>query len=280
MKLMRFFSIGAAAAAAMSLAAPAFAVDEPAAAKYRYVGYMGGVKIGWAEAEIATAQERYSANLKMETGGLVGWFVEWRHASASVGAAGPALAPDRYGNAAFWKEKERYIEVGFQDGLAEIAEANPHPVEDENRPAVPADLRQGSVDPLTAIVAVGRTIDQTGSCKTEMGVFDGRRRYLLKVMDEGETEIGRSRYAPYGGDVRKCTFVFERVAGFKKKNSNEPTQGRAYFRRVNEDAPIMPVQIAAETKYGAAILHLRELTLLDKQLAGRPLPDLKDAIRE
>ena len=138
---MRFFSCAAAFAAAVGFAFPAYASDEATAAKFRYVGYMGGVKIGWAEAEIATAPKRYSANLKMETGGLIGWFVEWRHASASVGAmAGDAdgLAPDRYGNAAFWKEKERYIEVAFPDGTAEIAEATPHPVKDENRPAVSA----------------------------------------------------------------------------------------------------------------------------------------------
>jgi len=278
---MKRFALAAVLASFTLTAAAGNAAADGEAARFSYTGYMGGIKIGWAEADIALAGQRYAADLKMETGGLVGFFFEWRHRSASVGqaeASGDApLSGERYSNYGFWKEKERYIEVAYRDGTPEIAKASPHPVKDENRPAVPADVRKGALDPLGAIVAIGELIERTGSCAADFGVYDGRRQYRLKVTDEGMTDIGRSRYAPFGGEVRKCAFVFERVAGFKKLKSDEPTAGRAYFRRSMDGAPLMPVQIAADTKYGGAILHLKEVKLLDPKLAERPLPDMDPA---
>ena len=240
------------------------------AARFSYVGYMGGLKIGWAEADVAFAEGRYAATLKMETGGMVGWFVEWRHGSEAYGgtaAAGDApLSADRYRNDSFSKGRDRLIEVAYPGHTAEVTFADPHPVRDEGRPAVDPALLTNVLDPLSAIVAIGRRIETSGKCDASFGVFDGRRRYQLKVVDEGRRDLGRSRYAPYGGPARRCGFVFERIAGFKNMNNDEPTSGHAYFRRAADGAPLMPVQIVADTQYGAAILHLQGLELLDATL--------------
>ncbi len=258
-------------ATVMSFSAAHAAAAEGEAARFRYEGFMGGIKIGWAEADVASTDQRYVAKLKMETGGLVGWFVEWRHGSEAVGkttrAAATPLTGDHYRNDNFWKEKERFVEVAYKNGMAEIVEATPHPVKDEGRPEVPANLRVNVIDPVSAIFAVGRELERTGKCDASFGVFDGRRRYQLKMTDKGDVDLGRSRYAPFGGEARRCDFVFERVAGFKNKDSDDPTRGRAYFRRAKEGAPMMPVQVAADMKYGAAILHLQEVELLDPKLA-------------
>ena len=249
---------------------------KPQAARYTYVGYMGGVKIGWAKADIIVGKDRYLAKMNMETGGMVGWFVEWRHSSVATGATTASqttpFAGDTYRNDSFWKETDRYIEVAYDDDdVASIADAAPHPVKDEGRPAIPEELLTGVLDPLSAITAIGRIIDATGSCNASFGVFDGRRRYQLQVMDNGDMDIGRSRYAPYGGEARRCDFIFKRVAGFKKLKSDDPTRGRAYFRRVAQGSPLMPVQVAADTKYGGAVLHLKDIELLDPDLAEQAL---------
>lgn len=274
-----------AAAAALFVAQGAFggagaAEPRSEAARFTYAGYMGGLKIGWARVDAALTDDRYAAKLKLQTGGLVGWFVEWRHGSAAYGATGAGgdapLAVDAYRNDSFWKGKDRFVKVAYPDGVAAIAEAAPHPVEDESRPAIDPGLLKGVLDPLSAIVAIGQVIEKTGACETEFGVFDGRRRYQLKVTDMGERALSRSRYAPFAGLSRRCDFVFERVAGFKKKSSvdDSPTAGRAYYRSTTERAPLMPVRVEADSGYGAAILHLKEVELLNPQLterAGRTL---------
>ncbi len=103
-------------------------------------------------------------------------------------------------------------------------------------------------------------------------MFDGRRLYRLKIVDEGAADLERSRYAPYAGQSRRCAFEFERVAGFKdekKEKAREPLTGLAYFRRPADGAPMMPVRVTADSKYGTAVLHLRKVELLDPQLAAQ-----------
>lgn len=267
--------VAAVLAGQAGLAAAAPARQE--AARFTYIGYMGGLKIGWAKADVALDDSRYAAELKMETGGMAGWFVDWRHGSTAFGASTPKgekpLAADHYRNDSVWEGDNRFVEVAFdQNDVAGLADAAPHPITHERRAEIDPALLKGVLDPLSAIVAIGQTLEATGSCNLSVGVYDGRRRYQLVVSDLGDRELTRSRYAPYGGESRRCDFAFKRVAGFKKKKKKvdqSPTTGRAYFRRSAEGAPLMPVRIAADTKYGAAILHLKEIELLDPQLAEK-----------
>jgi|GEM_PF-649395 len=245
------------------------------AARFTYEGYVGGIKIGTAVADIAFGQDNYAAKMNLETGGLVGLFYKWSNGSEAYGAAAPAgdapLSLGFYRNGNVWKGKDRYVEVVAADGMAELQRAVPHPVQDEGRPPVAPELLKNVLDPISALAAIGRVIDDTGSCKTSFGVFDGRRRYQLKVSDEGETEVGRSRTAPFGGAARKCAFVFEPVAGFKdkKKAERQPTTGLAYFRQARDGAPLMPVQIVADSSYGKIIMHLNAVELLDPVKAAQ-----------
>ncbi|MEQ9123626.1 MAG: DUF3108 domain-containing protein, partial [Alphaproteobacteria bacterium] len=253
--------------------APAVA-PAPEAARFGYNGYVGGIKIGEATMEIAFARARYAAKVQLETGGLLGWFVEWRNGSEAYGAPTPAgdapLSIASYRNDSFWKGEDRFVEVAYPDGVGRIVRADPHPVTDEGRPAVPPDLLTNVLDPISAIAAIGRRIEATGRCDASFGVFDGRRRYQFKVRDEGETDIGKSGSAPFGGVARKCAFVFENVAGFKvrkNKKPSEPTRGVAYFRRAEAGAPTMPVKVETESDYGSVILLLREVQTIDPELA-------------
>lgn len=260
--------------AALVLLAPAAvaaSLEPPAAARFGYTGYMGGIKVGYATIDVSLGQERYAAKLSMETGGLAGMFVDWQHGSSAYGAATPnGAAPftaDAYLNSSIWRGENRYVEVGFADGVAEIDKAAPHPVEDEGRPAVDANMRRGVLDPLSAILALGRALEETGVCTADFGVFDGRRRYQFVVTDSGDRELERNSYAPFGGVARRCDFEFKRVAGFKNDKKGPPTKGRAYFRSTADGAPLMPIQVFADSKYGATILHLRTVELIDPALA-------------
>ena len=267
-----------AGALALALLAPAAHAAEPKseAARLTFVGYLSGLKIGWAKIEAAIVDARYAASMKMETGGMVGWFVNWRHDSRSYGGfeggSEAKFMPRYYRNGNFWEENQRFVELDRSGGETKIKAAKPHPVEDEGHPAVPAPLLADALDPLSAILAVGREIDATGACETKLPVYDGRRLYRLEVSDDGAADLQPSRYAPLAGPSRKCDFIFKRVAGFKKKKTDKtPTEGVVYFRRAAEGAPMMPVKIVADSKYGSVMLHLKEIEPLDPLLAEQAL---------
>ena len=284
------FTLAATAAlliAAGAVSASTSGSESGEAARFTYEGYVGGVKIGTAIADVAFGRERYAAKLDLETGGLVGFFYKWRNGSEAYGAAAPAgdapLSLAFYRNGSRWKGEDRFVEVAAENGVAEIVRATPHPVRDEGRPAVAPALLKNVLDPISALAAIGRVIETTGSCKASFGVFDGRRRYQLKVTDLGEADLDRSRYTPYSGAARKCGFVFEHVAGFKKRKDDddrEPTQGKAYYRRAAEGAPVMPVKIIADSSYGSAILHLSRVELLDPELAAALAEQAADKLKD
>lgn len=282
---MRRIAIGALAiAAALALPGAAATADARESANYAYKGYVGGLKIGTALIDVAFDDDKYGVELDLQVGGVVSWFVDWQNRSQATGvtrqadaAVGMPLAGAFYRNASEWEGKSRVIEVAYPDGVAELTRAVPHPVEDEGRPEVPASMLDGVIDPISAIVGLGAVIEKTGRCDMRFDVFDGRRLYDMKVVDDGEVEIGRSKRAPYGGMVRRCSFEFGRKAGFKRKNAGkEPTRGVAYFRESLGDTPVMPVQIKAETSYGAAVLHLQQITPLDDAAELQTLAPSKD----
>lgn len=271
-KLIAFAVIAALAPASVLASDVKNAPDEAQAARFLYEGFVGGIRVGEATADVALTSTAYAANLRLETAGMMGMFFSWRHLTAVQGVAGPdggsPLEGGAYRNESVWKGKNRIIQVDYHDKVAEISNAEPHPVKDEGRPEIEAALRKDVLDPFSAIVALGRTLETTGSCNASYGVYDGRRRYQFVATDEGSATVDKSRYAPFGGETHVCSFVFERVAGFKEKdNGKPPTGGAAYLRRAEPYAPMMPVKVVVGTKYGNAILHLAEVERIDAELA-------------
>lgn len=283
-------AIGAFSLAGSAMAAPALSdsvmdgaapVKPNAAGAFSYQGYAGGFKIGNVDMNIALVDGSYAAKMSLKTSGMVGWFVEWRHGSTAKGGAAPVDKPlgdaapisvTDYHNDSFWKERDRYVTFAVKDRVAAVTKADPHPVKDEERPLITEAERTDVLDPLSAIIAIGRTLELTGSCAAVYPVYDGRRRYTLKVEDQGVAKLEKSRGAPYEADAQRCRFVFERVSGFRKEISDdEPTNGRAYYRRVAPDAPMMPVKIVAELEYGSAIINLKRYEPLNPVNAAAAL---------
>lgn len=259
------------------------AAKPEAAGSFVYQGYAGGLKVGEVAMDVALRNGRYAAKMRLETAGMVGWFVEWRHGTSVQGATTPyqgsaphgaPLTVKNYHADSYWKKKDRFVNFAVRKGgVAEVTKAAPHPVEDERRPTITDAQRTDVLDPLSAIIAVGRTLEQTGSCEASYPVYDGRRRYTLKIEDQGVAELESSRRTPYEGDAQRCRFVFERVAGFRKAFAadDEPTNGRAYYRRPALGAPMMPVKIIAELQLGSAVINLKQYKALDPAKAEQTL---------
>ena len=276
-------STAIASALAGSVMDGAPAAKPEAAGSFVYQGYAGGLKVGKVAMDVALRDGRYAAKMRLETAGMVGWFVEWRHGTSVKGAAsadqGPAshgapLTVKSYQADSYWKKKERFVNFEVRNGgVAEVTKAAPHPLADERRPTITEAQRTDVLDPLSAIIAVGRTLEQTGSCNASYPVYDGRRRYTVKIEDQGIAELKPSRRTPYEGDAQRCKFVFERVAGFRKKLAadDEPTNGRAYYRRPAPGAPMMPVKIIADLELGSAIINLKQYKTLDPAKAEQVL---------
>ena len=238
----------AAAAATPGAQAPAVALQ--------YRALLAGIQVGTVSARLAGHGAAYRLDGRIETKGALTLFLPWTYEAVSQGRiAGEHLDPVNFWGAGEYKGKPRHFQVTFGDSGATIDSARPDPADMPKR-LVPPELRRGTLDPLSALFALGRNIGRNGDCDQRVAVFDGRYRFDLHVMDD----------AVAGGHGKiRCRFFYEPIAGFKDVDDdyaatrNRP--GTVWFQRLQPGGPAVPVRVEAETGYGRFLLELADVAL-------------------
>jgi len=159
---------------------PAFA-DSPAPDLHfigRYDFAWSGIPLASAELQLDETRDSYSVHLELFSRGIVNIFTRHRSDTTVKGdIIRGAFRPRLYESHYWTKNKPRHIRVAF-DARGVMTEELVEPPEDRTeRPEVPHSLKDGTIDPLTLILAVPR-----GSDKPH--VFDGKRLW------EGTAEKG------------------------------------------------------------------------------------------
>lgn len=220
--------------------------------------HAGGLHVFSSDSVIALRPTGYEATVDVRTDGWLAWLLDLKLAAKVEGAAGPSgFAPHRFRSESEWRDRTRWVEVTYgPDGRPKI-ESKP-PAEDDDRDPVPEDLRLGTIDPISAALALVHTVQGGGRCEGEAAIFDGRRRFAAKVSDAGRTTLAKSDLAPYGGPARACRLIVVPLAGFWRNPKYPPkTQELTIYRREIADGwPPLPVRVEAETSFGAVRAHL------------------------
>ncbi len=251
------------AAAALLAVAPARAGEHPVLASY--TAYFSGFTVMTLDASLGLEAERYRAVAQMRTAGLLALFLRGEQTAAVEGRVDPAtslgLAPERYGLDGRWRDRVRRIAMRWQDGTPEVLALVP--ANDEERDPVPIDLQRGTVDAMSALVALLQRIARSGRCDGTVAVFDGRRRTDVTAQTEGEEELAPHRWSSYAGRALRCGFEGRQVAGFWREadpvEARRPRGGTAWFARPAPGLPIVPVRIEAETSWGTVYIHLSRI---------------------
>ena len=101
----------------------------------------------------------------------------------------------------------------------------------DGRPKPTAQQMLHTVDPLTAILAIGHAVARSGRCGGSVAVFDGRRRYDLVLTDDGSERLEASSGNAYAGEVRRCLVAAVKIAGFSFDQDYSPhtSNGRVWL---------------------------------------------------
>lgn len=114
------------------------------------------------------------------------------------------------------------VKMTIEDGnVKDLTASAPPPAKD--RVAVTEAHRHRIVDPLSALMVpaadTGNGLSEA-ACQRTLPVFDGRRRFDLKLafkrMDVAKAEKG---YKGYGGPVVVCSLTFQPIAGHRASSS-------------------------------------------------------------
>ena len=255
---------------AASLTAPAAATaatkNNTATAQqydFSFVGYYSGLRIAEAHGRLDWGDGRYRLAINAKSDGIVGWFTVIKHHTHSEGAVAAKPQVDKHYYLSSDGNKKTEIELAFSPEDVEIVAAKPHPSK-EKRPPVPVEMKRGSLDPLSAVLALGMSANADNGCNGTEQVFDGRRRY--------DIVLENSRTIQYKGprtsrDTYVCDFRFIRKGGYREKAKKwKGIVGKVWIQRVADELPMLPVRMEIKTSYGTGYIHM--LSAKDRNIPG------------
>lgn len=238
---------------------PAEQHPDRTALRLDYDVYASGLHVMSVTARVDLESAGYRIETDARTGGLIGSLFSWHNGARSEGRFGPAgLVPELHRSDGKWRGRPRRVVLDYGDEGSIAVEVEPDAEEDKREP-VPPELVRGTLDPLSAVLAVMKVVASNGSCTATVPVFDGRRRYDLEIRDVGVRTVQPKRYGPFAGPARLCEIRSHMIAG-RRIGENEPDRERSadqmLVASVLDGVPPVPVRIDAKAPFGTFVMHL------------------------
>jgi Protein of unknown function (DUF3108) len=257
-RFQRSLRCAAAAALVVGLAQAAGLAAPPATAplSLSYTVSIRGFPLLVLDFRIAETVGTYSVSGVIRTSGVVDMVADFVMRSDSRGTiAADGLRPSLHETSSHWRNGQRGTHLEYAtDGTVSAVVT---PAETPGRPEPPLPTPQqtvGTLDPLSAIVAINREIIRTNSCAMRLPVFDGRRRYDLVLADDGvEQAAATADPTP----LRRCSIEVMKIAGFPEKDAHAD-HGRAWILAAGEGQRALPVRIEFDTKWGPITVRMAQ----------------------
>lgn len=253
-------------AAALLVPASSMAAMPPLVLQYDV--YTAGLPALSLRLDIHLSDDRYRIVADMETRGLAGFLFAWRYRGVAEGRIEQgSLRPAQYHAISDTGGTVKVATLAYAPDGGVLATAEP--AKEERRDPVPAELTRGSVDILTAVLSVTRTMDRTGRCDGSVPVYDGRRRYDLVFADGGADRASAMAVSA----VRRCQATMRRLAGFLRTLSpwddgDEARAAAISVATLRDDLPALPVRLDLATPVGMARAELTSVQVDGRALAA------------
>jgi hypothetical protein len=226
----------------------------------RYDVYAGGFPVLSLDFRLDQSAAAYDVAGVVRTQGLLGLVSDFTLRTESRGAiAADTLRPSVHDSASRARRKERRAHLDFRHDGSVVAALSPP--DDPGRQLPTADEVVGSVDPLTAILAIGHSVAQTGSCRVKVPVYDGRRRYDLVLADDGVERVASSERGKTA-ELRRCALDMVKLAGFSSDRDRAPRtdHGKVWIMpSPRTGTPPLPARIEFHSDWGPITVQMAPL---------------------
>jgi hypothetical protein len=225
--------------------------EAPAPLVLHYEAYAAGIPVLTLDFRLAEQPAAYEVSGFIKAVGILRLFSSYTlNTESRGGIAADDLHPAHHDTASGSRGRERHVRLDYRGDGTVSAVLNPP--EDPGRPVPSARQIIGTVDPLTAILAMSRSFRQTGRCGVTVPVFDGRRRYDLVLTDEGAEPVGAAAGDAYRGVARRCHVDMVKIAGFSWDRDYSPhtNHGRVWIAEPRPGAPPLPVRLDFASDWG------------------------------
>lgn len=250
-------------------ASPAPAVPQPSARNMAltYEVYAGGLHVFSFDVTLSLQPEGYRIATAGSTRGITSVLYKW---DVKLMAEGQYFQPVRYLTVNSGRHPTKTMQLDFAKGGAFTVTRDPPEPFDEAAAAeegpLPTSLPSNIADPLSAGLVASQALAKTGSCEQSIPVFDGKRRYNLRIHDAGSGDVPNNRISIYNGPATLCGLTMERISGFKKhrryaaqwdEDKDEPPL--LWVAKVREDMPPIPVRFTGAVSLGSIVVHLTKI---------------------
>ena len=235
-------------------------LSAPGALHANYQTYAAGLHVADVEAGFSLGPWSYQLELAYHTTGLVGFFYRGHQFNTVDGGwlEGKPVPHEFFGEGV-WRGQERIARIDYAHGLPLIRQLLPPNLGE--REAVPPALQAHSIDTLSALADLMRTVADTGRCETSVQTFDGRRATRIVAHTMGEEDLAPTNRSSFSGQALRCDFSGRMLAGFllghDDPEDRRPLHGSAWFAQILPGEPMVPVRMAFETRwFGDATMYL------------------------
>ncbi|CAA9267710.1 MAG: hypothetical protein AVDCRST_MAG08-3026 [uncultured Acetobacteraceae bacterium] len=251
------------AATVVALAASVLSAPSPARAEAvlaRYEVRARGLHVMQAEVLFDLSGPRYRVQTRVRPVGVAVAFAGGGEQVSSTEGSwrGADPQPRRHSSEGEWRGGRRAVQLDYAPpaGGAPLLRVLEPPLEPEREP-VPEALKRNTVDGLSAVAKLLRTVAQTGRCEGEAPVFDGRRRSDFRAWTESMDDLPRGNGA-FAGPALRCAFLGKLVAGRhaeqERENAGRPPQPVvAWVARPLPGRAAVPVLIEMPTRWFGTI---------------------------
>jgi hypothetical protein len=226
--------------------------EAPLEATLTYETYAAGLHIAETDVGLGMTESGYKLALAYHTTGLSSLFMHGHQSDTVTGSwAGLRPRPAEFLGIGRWRGEDRIARIDFSGVSPVVRELRPTN-EDEREP-VPDALRRDTIDGLSALVQLVRTVARTGRCDGTARTFDGRRAVEVQATTVGQETVSPSGRSIFGGPALRCDFVGWLVAGFKRDEDRtkaaRPLRGSAWLAPLSSGGTPLPVRISFQTRW-------------------------------
>lgn len=228
---------------------------------------LAGLPVAEAFIIMDLKEQEYNGLLDIRTSGLASLFTDWNFRSETAGRRdGIYFLPNEHVTRSERRDRVRQVEIFYGDNGPNQVVANPPLSLDADRSPLTEEMKAGTIDLLTAILAMVQGSDPDAPCGAPLRVHDGRHRFDIISAPIGSGQVSG---VVYRGPAQGCEIRVNAIGGFKTSNDDfsfDKTYEMWFADPLNNGMQII-TSMESDISFGRARVALTGI----KNFQGQPL---------